>query len=88
MSASGTWLSNAMVFQLSWQFRQVVTIVGVMKEFVFPSFPVLMVSSGFAGAPEWLSTVAFIVNDGDAGLCGFPQSRQSAAMVASVTGGA
>ena len=50
-------------------------MVGMMKEFVLPSFPVLTVSSGFAGAPRRLSMIVFIVNDGDASLCGFPQSR-------------
>ena len=45
-------------------------MVGVMKEFPFPSPPVLTVSSGF-GVPRQLSMIVFIVNDGDAGHCGF-----------------
>ena len=61
-------------------------MVRVMKEFVLPSFPVLTVSSVFAGAPRQLSTIAFIVNDGDAGHCGFPRSKRSAAMIAVVAG--
>ena len=45
-------------------------MVGVMKKFPFLSPPVLTVSSRF-GVPRWLSMIAFIVNDGDAGCCGF-----------------
>ena len=39
-----------------------------MKEFVLPSCPVLTTSRGFAVGPGQLSGIAFIVNDGDAGL--------------------
>ena len=57
-----------------------------MKEFVLPLFTVLTMSSGFAVAPGWLSVIAFIVNDSNAGLCGFLQSRQLAAMTAALAG--
>ena len=39
-------------------------------------------SRRFVVTPRWLSVIAFIVNDGDAGLCGFPQSRRLAAVTA------
>ena len=40
-SVSGMVFSKVMVFLLPWQFWRLVTSVGVMKEFVFPSCPVL-----------------------------------------------
>ena len=43
-------------------------MVGVMKEFVLPSCPVLTTSKGFAVGPGRLSGIAFIVNAGDNGL--------------------
>ena len=46
-----------------------------MKEFVLPSCPVLTMSRGFAVGPGRLSGIAFIVNDGDAGLGCFLRSR-------------
>ena len=83
---SGMWFLNATVFQLSWQFGRLVAMVGVMKGFPLPLLPMLTVSSGFAVMPGWLSLIAFIVNDGDAGRWGFLQSRQLAAMVTDVMG--
>ena len=62
-------------------------MVGVMKVFPLPSFPVLTVSSGFAVTPGQLSSIVFIVNAGDAGCWGFPQSKLSAAMVTDVVVG-
>ena len=46
-------------------------MVRVMKESMFPSFPMLTVSSGFAVMPGGISVIEFIENDGDAGLCAF-----------------
>ena len=60
--------SIAMVFPLPWPFWRLVTSVGVMKEFVFPSCPVLTMSRGFIAGPGWLSGVVFIINAGDVGL--------------------
>ena len=67
-SALGMLLSNSTMFQLSWQFWQLVAKVRVMNEFVLPSFPVLTMSSGFTVTPVWFSMATFIVKDGGAGL--------------------
>ena len=61
------------------QFWRLVTRVGVMKEFMLPSLPMLTMSRGLAISPGWLSGIAFIMNEGDAGLGCFPQSRRSVA---------
>ena len=39
-----------------------------MKEFVFPSCPVLTTSSGFVVSPGRLSGIEFIINAGEVGL--------------------
>ena len=59
-----------------------------MKEFVFPSCPVLTTSRGFVVGPGRLSRIAFIINAGDVGLGCLPQSRQSVAVVAVLAEGA
>ena len=71
LSALGMLFSKATVFPLPWQFWRLVTRVGVMKEFVLPSCPVLTTSRGFTVGPGWLSGIAFIVNAGDVGLSCF-----------------
>ena len=48
----------------------------------------LTTSRGFTVGPGQLSGIAFIMNDGDAGLSCFPQSRQSVTVVAVVAVGA
>ena len=77
-----------MVFLLPWRFWQLVARVGVMKEFVLPSCPVLTTRRGFAVGPGWLSGIAFIVNAGDVGLGCFLQSRRLATVVPMVAVGA
>ena len=73
---------KAMVFPLPWRFWWLVASVGVMKEFVFPSCPMLTMSRGFVVGPGQLSGIAFITNAGDVGLSCLPQSRQSVTVVA------
>ena len=80
--------SKATVFLLPWRFWRLVTSVGVMKEFVFPSCPVLTKSRGFVVGPGRLSGIAFIINTGDVGLGCLPQSRRSVAMVTVLAEGA
>ena len=75
LSVSGTVFSKAMVFLLPWRFWQLVASVGVMKEFVFPSCPVLTMSRGFVVGPGWLSGIAFIINAGEVGLGCLLRSR-------------
>ena len=82
LSVSGMVFSKAMVFPLPWQFWQLVASVGVMKEFVFPSCPVLTTSRGFVVGPGQLSGIVFIINAGEVGLGCLPQSRRSVAVVA------
>ena len=72
LSASGMMFSKAMVFLFPLQFWRFVARVGVMKEFVLPSCPVLTTSKGFTVGPGRLSGIAFIVNAGDVGLGCFP----------------
>ena len=80
--------SKAMVFPLPWRFWRLVASVGVMKEFVFPSYPVLTMSRGFVVVPGRLSGIAFIINAGDVGLGCLLRSRQSVAVVAVLAEGA
>ena len=75
LSVSGMVFSKATVFPLPWQFWRLVTSVGVMKELVFPSCPVLTMSRGFAVGPGQLSGIAFIINAGEVGLSCLLQSR-------------
>ena len=72
LSALGMLFSKAMVFPLPWQFWRLVTKVGVMKEFVLASCPMLTTSRGFTVGPGQLSGIAFIMNAGDVGLGCFP----------------
>ena len=75
LSVSGMVFSKVTVFPLPWRFWQLVASVGVMKEFVFPSCPVLTTSRGFVVGPGRLSGIAFIINAGEVGLSCLPQSR-------------
>ena len=88
LSASGMMFSKATVFPLPWRFWLLVARVGVMKEFMLPSCPVLTMSKGFTVGPGQLSGIAFIVNAGDVGLGCFLQSRRSVAVVTVVAKGA
>ena len=88
LSVSGMVFSKAMVFLLPWQCWRLVASVGVMKELVFPSCPVLTTSRGFVVVPSQLSGIAFIINAGDVGLGLLPRSRQSVAVVTVLAEGA
>ena len=88
LSASGMMFSKATVFLLPWRFWRLVARVGVMKEFVLPSCPVLTTSKGFAIVPGRLSGIAFIMNAGDVGLGYFPRSRRLVTMVTVMAVGA
>ena len=59
-----------------------------MKEFVFPSCPVLTKSRGFVVGPGRLSGIVFILNAGDVSLGCFPRSRRSVAVVTVLAEGA
>ena len=59
-----------------------------MKEFVFPSCPMLTTSRGFIVVPGRLSGIAFIINAGDDSLGCLLQSRQSVTVVAVLAKGA
>ena len=75
LSASGMVFLKATVFPLPWQFWQLVASVGVMKELMFPSCPVLTTSRGFVIGPDRLSGIVFNINAGEVGLGCPPQSR-------------
>ena len=68
LSVSDMMFSKAMEFPLPWRFWRLVARVGVMKDFVLPSCPVLTMSRGFAVGPGQLSGIVFIVNAGDIAL--------------------
>ena len=59
LSTSGMMFLKATVFPLPWRFWRLVARVGVMKEFMLPSCPVLTMSKGFAVGPGWLSKHLF-----------------------------
>ena len=59
-----------------------------MKEFMFPSCPVLTTSRGFVVGPGRSSGIAFIINAGEVGLGCLPQSRQSVTVVTVLAKGA
>ena len=88
LSVSGMVFSKATLFLLPWQFWGLVTSVSVMKEFVFPSCPVLTTSRGFVVGPGRLSGIVFIINACEVGLGCLLQSRRSVAMVTVMAEGA
>ena len=81
LSVSGMVFSKATVFPLPWQFWRLVTSVGVMIEFVFPSCPVFTMSRGFVVGPGQFPGITFIINAGEVGLGCLPRSRRSVTVV-------